>query len=159
MFHALYQLPVVMLRVFMVYGPAQHDLRKLIPSVILSLLRGNAPKLTSGQRPIDWVYVEDVVGGCLAAAQSPDIEGSIIDIGTGELVTIRAVVEHLVRLINPQIIPVFGAIPDRPFEQIRIADTVRSHAMMGWQPTTHLEEGLQRTLEWYEQQLRTGAIT
>ena len=47
-FHALHELPVVHLRVFMVYGPGQLDLRKLVPYVTVSLLRGEAPKLTSG---------------------------------------------------------------------------------------------------------------
>jgi UDP-glucose 4-epimerase len=40
MFHALYQLPVSVARIYMGYGPAQRDLNKLIPYVILSLLRG-----------------------------------------------------------------------------------------------------------------------
>ena len=45
MFHALYKLPVVIARVFMVYGPAQQDLTKLIPYVTLSLLRGRGRRL------------------------------------------------------------------------------------------------------------------
>src|SRR5262245_19970534 len=96
MFHALYQLPVVILRVFMVYGPGQQDLRKLIPYVILSLLQRESPKLSSGQRQIDWIYVEDVVAAFLAAAQAANIEGSTIDVGSGTLVSIKTIVEQLV---------------------------------------------------------------
>ncbi len=158
MFHALYQLPVVILRIFMVYGPAQQDLQKLIPYTILSLLRGEVPKLTSGQRPVDWIYVEDVVEGFLAAAQAADIEGNTIDIGSGNLVSIRAIVENLVRLINPQIQPLFGALSERPFEQIRVADTARSYALIGWKATTALEEGLKRTVDWYRQQLKGKSL-
>jgi len=154
MFHALYKLPVVILRVFMVYGPAQRDLRKLIPYVILSLLRGEAPKLTSGQRPVDWIYVEDVVEGLLAAAQAADVDGRTIDIGSGELVPIRTVVEQLVRLIDPQLKPLFGALPERPLEQVRVANIARAHAMMGWKPITPLEEGLKHTVEWYKRRLK-----
>ncbi len=158
MFHELYRLPVVILRVFMVYGPAQKDLRKLIPYVTLSLLRGQAPKLSSGYRLVDWIYVEDVVEGLLAAAQAPCVEGCIIDIGSGNLIPIRAVVEYLVELIDPHIKPLFGALADRPLEQVRVADTARSHALMGWKPATSLEEGLKRTAHWYERQLRSGAL-
>ena len=61
MFHALYGLPVTVLRIFMTYGPAQKDVRKVLPYVILSALRGEAPELASGARPVDWIYVEDVV--------------------------------------------------------------------------------------------------
>jgi UDP-glucose 4-epimerase len=158
MFHALYRLPVVILRIFMVYGPAQHDLRKLIPYVTLSLCRGEAPKLSSGNREVDWVYVEDVVEGFLAAAQATDVEGQTIDIGSGGLVPVRTVVEHLVRLINPQVEPLFNALPDRPFEQVRVADSARSHAMIGWRPETALEKGLRQTAAWYERQLREGVL-
>jgi UDP-glucose 4-epimerase len=158
MFHALYHLPVVNLRVFMVYGPGQRDLRKLIPYVILSLLRGEAPRLSSGTREVDWVYVEDVVEGFLAAAQAVNVEGQTVDIGSGALVPIRSVVEILVRLINPQIEPLFSALPDRPFEQVRLADIAKSQAMLGWRPKIALEEGLRRTAHWYERLLSETAL-
>jgi nucleoside-diphosphate-sugar epimerase len=158
MFHALYQLPIIILRIFMVYGPAQQDLRKLIPYVILSLLQGEAPKLTSGHRQIDWIYVDDVVEAFLAAARAADIEGHTIDVGSGELTTIRSVVEHLIRLINPKIEPFFGALPDRPLEQVRAAQAARAHAMMGWKVVTPLEEGLKRTVDWYQRRFQEGAL-
>jgi nucleoside-diphosphate-sugar epimerase len=155
MFHALYQLPVVILRVFMVYGPGQQDLRKLIPYVILSLLQGEVPKLSSGQRQIDWIYVDDVIAAFFAAAQAANIEGSTIDVGSGTLVSIETIVEQLVQLINPQIRPLFGALVDRPFEQVRVANVIKAHAMMKWQPVTSLEVGLQRAVDWYARRLST----
>jgi len=158
MFHALFQLPVVILRVFMVYGPGQHDLRKLIPYVILCLLRKEAPKLTSGQRPIDWIYVEDVVEGFLAAAQSPGMEGETIDIGSGVLVTIQTVIDHLVRLMGAETKACFGTLPERPFERVCAADVAKSNTMIGWNPKISLVEGLQRTVNWYERQLEEGAL-
>lgn len=158
MFHTLYQLPVVILRIFMVYGPAEWHLRKIVPSVILSLLRGEAPQLTSGARLVDWIYVEDIVEGLLAAAQASGVEGQTIDLGSGELVSIRTLVEHLVRLINPQLQPLFGALPDRPLEQIRVANTANAAALLGWESATSLEEGLKRTVDWYEERLRANTL-
>lgn len=149
MFHALYQLPIVVLRVFMVYGPAQQDVNKLIPYAIRTLLRQEAPKLSSGQRQVDWVYVADVVEACLAAVHAAGIEGQTIDVGSGVLTSIRVMVEHLVRIVNPQIEPLFGALPERPLEQVRVADTARSQALMHWQPSTALEVGLENTVAWY----------
>ena len=157
MFHTLYHLPVVILRVFMVYGPAQQDCGKLIPYVILSLLREEAPKLSNGQRKVDWVYVEDVVEAFLAAAQAAGVEGTTIDVGSGALIPIRTVVESLVRLTNAQIKPLFGALPDRPFEQVRVANTARSNAMIGWKPAMPLEKGLQCTVDWYRRQLKNSS--
>lgn len=159
MFHALYQLPVVILRLFMVYGPAQQDLNKLIPYVTLCLLRGEAPRLTSGGRDVDWIYVEDVVDGIVVAAQASGVEGKTIDIGSGELVSIRKVVEHLVGLTTPTIEPVFGALADRPLEQVRAADADRSKALLGWKALVPLEQGLKRTVEWYGQQLKNGRLS
>jgi UDP-glucose 4-epimerase len=149
MFHALYRLPVVMLRLFMVYGPAQKDLRKLVPYVALSLLRGESPKISSGTRQVDWIYVEDVVDGILQAATAENAEGKVIDIGSGELVSVRAVVEKLVSIVNPKIVPEFGAVADRPLEQVRVADTAASRTAIGWQKSLSLDEGLRRTVDWY----------
>ena len=75
MFHALYNTPVAILRLFMVYGPGQQDLRKLVPYVTLSLLKGQTPELSSGVRKVDWIYVDDVVAGYLAAATAKGVEG------------------------------------------------------------------------------------
>lgn len=156
MFHALFRLPVVILRVFMVYGPGQRDLRKLVPYVTLSLLRGEPPKLSSGVRWVDWIFVEDVVEGLLAAARTPGLEGKEIDVGSGQLAQIRTVVEHLVRLVDPRITPVFGALADRPLEQTRVADTVKSRALMGWEPKTSLEDGLGQTVDWFRSRFIEG---
>ena len=75
MFHALYGVPIVLARVFMVYGPDQKDISKLVPYVTLSLLRGETPKVTSGARLVDWIYVRDVVEGFIALVTTPGIEG------------------------------------------------------------------------------------
>ena len=151
MFSALYQLPIVILRIFMVYGPGQRDFQKLIPYVILSLRKGEAPKLMSGNRPVDWVYVDDVVEGLLASAQMQNLEGKTIDIGSGKLVTVRKVVEKLVQFTGRDISPVFGAKPERPFEQIRVADTKVAEELLRWSPSVALDEGLKRTVAWYEE--------
>jgi UDP-glucose 4-epimerase len=158
MFHALYQLPVVILRLFMVYGPAQQDLAKLIPYVTLCLLRGEAPRLTSGQREVDWIYVDDVVDGIIAAAQASNVEGKTIEIGSGELVSIRNVVEHLVRLTNPTIQPVFGALAERPLEQVRKANVAAALTQMGWKPKTSLREGLENTVNWFTKEMKEAGI-
>src|SRR5206468_741420 len=113
MFHALYGLSVVVLRIFMTYGPAQRDVRKVIPYVILSALRGEAPALGSGARPVDWIYVGDVVEAIEAACGATDASGGSLDVGSGSLVTIRDVALRLVGTIDPSLSPRFGALADR----------------------------------------------
>lgn len=153
MFHELYQTPVVIARLFMVYGGGQKDLTKLIPYVTLSLLQGQAPKLASGQRQVDWIYIDDVVNGLLAAALTPNAEGCTVDLGSGFLTPINAVVKRIVKLVNSPVEPLFGAFPDRRFEQVRVANTADTYAKLGWQPVVCLEEGLKQTVDWYKSQL------
>ena len=151
MFHALYNTPVSVARLFMVYGPGQQDLRKLIPYVTLSLLRNEVPKLTSGYRKIDWIYVEDVVEGLLLMGQGPSIEGCTLDLGSGSLATIRTVVEQLIVAIGSDLKPIYGALPVRAMEQVRTADTQDTFAKIGWRPRTDLKDGLQSTVGWYRE--------
>jgi len=154
MFHALYDLCVVNLRVFMVYGPGQPDVKKLVPYVITSLLRGEKPKVGSGTREVDWVFVDDVVEAFVRASFEPGLGGQTIDVGTGQLTTVRRVVELLYELLQPDFAPELGALGDRPLEQIRVADAASSYERMQWQPRVGLREGLSRTIEWYTQQPR-----
>jgi nucleoside-diphosphate-sugar epimerase len=151
MFHALYQTPVVMARLFMVYGPGQQDVNKLIPYVTLSLIHKQPPKLGSGQRQIDWIYVDDVVDGLIAAALTRNIEGRTIDLGSGTLVSIRTIVQQLSDRIDPQIELLWGACPDRPMEQTRVADIANTYNRTGWKPKTSLAMGLKRTVDWYRE--------
>jgi UDP-glucose 4-epimerase len=150
MFHALYGVPFVAAKMFMVYGPGQQDHTKLIPYVIITLLRRGAPKLSSGVRLVDWVYVDDVVDGLIACAQTPGIDGRTVDLGSGEMHSIREIVEQLGNLVPCHIDPLFGALPDRPFERIQKADIAGSYELIGWQPSTSLQAGLARTIEWYK---------
>ena len=97
MFFDLYQLPVVTLRLYMVYGPGQGDTAKLVPYTITSLLAGAAPRFSSGVRPVDWIFVDDVVDGLAAAVADRGPAGYGADIGSGELVTVRDVVTEIAR--------------------------------------------------------------
>jgi nucleoside-diphosphate-sugar epimerase len=134
----------------MTYGPGQRS-DKLVPHVIGSLLRREAPKLSSGRRLVDWIYVDDVVRGLLLAGGRTGIEGEEFDLGSGRLVSVREVVEQLVRAAGSTVAAQFGALPDRPFEVERRADAASARARLGWQAQIALEDGLQRTVNWYRE--------
>jgi nucleoside-diphosphate-sugar epimerase len=153
MFQALYQVPVVNAKIFMVYGPGQSDHTKLIPYVTISLLRGEAPKLSSGVRLVDWIYVDDVVEGLVRCAETPGIDGRTVELGSGETHSIREIVEQLADLVPCPVDPLFGAVPERPLERSKKADTAGSYELIGWQPSTSIGAGLIRTIEWYKKRL------
>ena len=148
MFHALYGAPVVIARLALTYGPGQLA-RKLIPSTILSLMRGERPRVSSGTRAVDFVYVDDAIEAMAHIAEGRGPAGATVDIGSGRLTTVRSVVEHLVGIVDPSIEPAFGAEPDRPLTEPRAADAGATAAMLGWRATTSLDTGLRRTVEWY----------
>ena len=148
LFHRLYQLPVVTARLFMVYGPGQADFTKLIPGSIVKLLRGEAPQIASGDRPVDWTFVDDIVDGMIAAAAAPGVEGETVDIGTGHLTTVRRIVEMLAELIPGSPAPRVGSVAPRPDEQVRAARAERTRSQINWAPAVNVREGLQRTIEW-----------
>jgi nucleoside-diphosphate-sugar epimerase len=158
MFHSLYQTPVVVLRPFMTYGPGQHE-TKIVPYVINSLIQGRAPSLSSGVYSSDWVFVDDVIDGFLLAATRQGIDGSVIDLGSGKLTSTREVVDLLVQLIKPPIGPQFGMLPDRPNEQVRVADTELARTTLGWSASTPLNEGLAATVQWHRSQLDSANKT
>jgi nucleoside-diphosphate-sugar epimerase len=148
MFQALYDTPVAIARIALTYGPGQLA-RKLIPSTILALLRGEAPRVSSGTRPWDFVYVDDAVEALIRLADGAAPDGATVDVGTGLLTTLRSVVERLAAIVDPRIVPAFGAAPDRPLTEGRAADVATTEAALGWRPAISLEAGLQQTVDWY----------
>jgi UDP-glucose 4-epimerase len=157
MFNGLYGLPVVTLRVYMAYGPAQRDDTKLIPYVVQSLLREESPHLTNGYREVDWVYVDDVVEAFLTAAATDGIEGRTFDVGSGALVSIRETAERIHRLVGSRAEPVYGAVNGGPREALRLlSNPEATRAALGWAPRVSLDEGLVRTVEWYRPRVEAG---
>lgn len=150
LFAAHYGTAVALARLFMVYGPAQPDPSKLVPYVIRSLLRGEAPAVSAGSRPVDWIYVDDVIEGLLALGpRAAELAGETVELGSGELVPVRGVVERLAAIVGAGVAPRFGAIPERPMERVRAADVDATSLRIGWRPRTPLDEGLERTVAWY----------
>jgi nucleoside-diphosphate-sugar epimerase len=149
MCHALYGLPVAIARVFMVYGPAQQDEGKLVPYVIRCLQQGETPKISSGRHVYDWVFVDDVVDGFLKMSVAENIGGQSVDLGTGLQIRTADLVNTLCELMGAKERPEYGALTDRPFEPVRVADTSRAYAQIGYRPQVALREGLQRTIDWY----------
>ena len=127
------------------------DLQKLVPYVIRSLLHNEVPRLSSGRRRTDFVYIDDVVEGFLSAVVRPDIEGEIIEIGSGALISIRDLVTKIQDLIRATVSPACGTLAGRPLGREYVADIAHSRAALGWIPQVALDEGLVRTVQWYEQ--------
>lgn len=152
MFHSLYQLPVVVARPFMVYGPQQKDRNKLVPYTIQSVLNQQEAFFTNGARKADWVYVSDVVDALLRIAVSPGIDGASIEIGTGKLTSVKEVVQLIFRKLNSPVEPGFGLRPNRGTENEIAAAVKDTKEKTGWEAQVDLETGMEHTIHWYQQQ-------
>lgn len=154
-FHALYRTPVVVARISMSYGPGQRA-TQLVPHVIASLLRGRAPRLSDGSYAADWIYVDDVVDGMLRCARHPTLSGRTVELGTGRLTTVREIAEHIARRLEARIALRFGDRPAGTHPPRPPADVAGTEALLGWHPTTTLDDGLGRTIAWFRRRLEAS---
>lgn len=152
LFRDLWNLPVSVLRLAMVYGPDEPNRGRLVPYVIDSFLRGDVPELSSGHRRVDWVYVEDVVDALLAAATEPDAPGDVLDIGSGSVHSIREMVGLIAEVVKTDVTPGFGRLPDRAKERDLVADIRPATRQLQWHPRVDLLTGIARTVEWHLEQ-------
>jgi nucleoside-diphosphate-sugar epimerase len=141
----------------MVYGPGQNDLQKLVPYVCLRAAAGESPRLMSGGRLVDWVYIDDVVDGLLSLAAGGPEDGSYVDLGSGRLVTTGKVAEMICEIAGTGVRPELGVVPDRPMEQVRRADAEATRKAVGWEARNGLAQGLERTYHWYRNLAAAGS--
>lgn len=153
MFFKIYQTPVVIVRIFMAYGPGQAS-TKLIPYVVNSAFRDQAPKIASGQWEADWIYIDDVIDGLLIAGCKPGIDGLTIDLGSGSLTSVRDIVKTAITFTGRNVEPAFNSRDDRPFEPVRVADIAGARTALGWSAKISLTEGLDRTVRALRQELQ-----
>ncbi len=129
------------------YGPFQHP-EKLIPLAITRLLGGKAvPLYGDGAQQRDWLWADDTVAAIrlLADEGSP---GEIYNVGSGTQLSNIDVIERLISLIG------YGSyeyVADRPGHDRRYALDSSKLRCLGWAPATDIDDGLARTVTWYQQ--------
>jgi dTDP-glucose 4,6-dehydratase len=150
-----YGLPVVLTNCSNNYGPF-HFPEKLIPVVILNALQGKPiPVYGAGENVRDWLYVEDHADALLLVLARGQLGRSYNIGGENERRNI-----DLVRTIcaildakRPKATPYadqISFVTDRPGHDARYAiDPRRIREELGWRPSVTVEEGLERTVEWY----------
>ena len=145
--------PIVLVRPFNAYGPAQSPDR-IIPETIVRALRNQELKTTSGKQTREFNYVDDLVDGFVLAGTVPGIEGELINLGGGEEIAIRDVVTTVLDVMGNPITPQIGALPDRPTEIWRMfCDSTKARELLGWKPKHTLRDGLEPTIDWYRTEL------
>ncbi len=146
---SLYGLPYVALRFANVYGPRQnpHGEAGVVAIFAERLLAGEQPVINGpGTQTRDYVYVGDVVRAVVAGLALEDSE--VVNIGTGIETDVNALFDHLNRLTGGHAEEVHGEA--KPGEQQRsVLDVAKAKAVLGWEPTVSLEDGLAATVAWF----------
>jgi dTDP-glucose 4,6-dehydratase len=146
-----YDVPAVIVRPFNNYGPRQH-LEKVIPRFCASALLDEPLTLHGGGTASrDWLFVEDCVDGVLAALDAPlaRVRGQVINLGTGIASSVAEIADLILEIAGKPLLDKV-AVGERPGQVHRhIASTEAAHAVLGWEATTRLRDGLERTYAWY----------
>jgi len=137
--------PAVILRPFLVYGAGQND-NRFIPNVVQGCINNNPFPVSAGEQLRDFCHVDDIVDVILLALTSKDIYGEVINIASGNPVSIKHVINTIVGLVGSGK-PNFGQIDYRNMENmILYADISKAERMLGWSASVGLEQGLKSTI-------------
>ena len=153
--HETYGLPVVMTNCSNNYGP-YHFPEKLIPVVILKALAGEPiPVYGKGENVRDWLYVEDHADALLTVLTHGELGRSYNIGGENEarnidiVRTICAILDDRRPKARPHADQI-TFVTDRPGHDLRYAiDPARIRTELGWRPSVTLEQGLEKTVDWY----------
>lgn len=155
-FHASFGLPVVTVRPFNTYGPRQ-SARAVIPTIITQIASGRRRIELGAVSPTrDFNYVQDTVDGFIAALGAENVEGQVINLGTGFEIPIGEMANLIAKVMGVEIEIVTDEARLRPAgsEVERLcAANARAAELLGWKPRLTglegLQSGLTETVQWF----------
>jgi dTDP-glucose 4,6-dehydratase len=147
-----YGLPIAIVRPFNNYGPHQHP-EKVVPRFITQALMDEPVTVHGdGHASRDWVFVEDVAEAVVAAIEADldGIAGEVVNIATGRDISVEQIADLVLeRLGKPASLKVHTA--ERPGQvDCHIGSTEKAERLLGWTARTSFEDGLERTIGWYD---------
>lgn len=134
-------------RLFYLYGPWE-DPRRLVSSVTRALLEGREAPCSEGSQVRDFLHVEDVASALVATLRSSAT--GAVNVGSGQPVTVRAVVEKIGAITGRADLLRPGAVQVKAGEPAFVcADNTKLKIETGWRPRYTLDEGLEDTVRWW----------
>jgi nucleoside-diphosphate-sugar epimerase len=156
-YHKQFRIPAVSVRPFNIYGPGQIG-EGAIHRFIVQALRGEDLTIhNDGSQIRAWCYVDDMAAGLLACLERDEAVGQAFNIGNPRsVVTIYNLAMQIVRLSGSR-----SKISFVPWNQtdveLRIPNIEKARRLLGYEPQVDLEDGLQRTIQWYRTKAATKA--
>lgn len=143
-------IPCIDARFFMLYGPGQNS-STFLGGLISSLHRQETFLMTEGEQTRDFTYIQDAVESILHLAATEKARGQAYNICTGQPTSLRQTVGILSELSNGLPLVQLGALPYRENEVYRLTGNPEKLRASGYTCATTLKEGLQRTLQPWEE--------
>jgi nucleoside-diphosphate-sugar epimerase len=144
---------LVILRPFGIFGELEGS-HKFFPQVIDKLSRGLPVQMTSGEQVRDYIYIDDLIDAYLMAAVVPlKNVVEIVNIGSGKGITLKEIALNIAKQIGAdENLLQFGVLPYRPDEiMYSVANIEKAKNLLGWEPKTSLEKGIENMIRWYKQ--------
>jgi len=147
-YYKTYKLPVITVRPSNNYGPWQYP-EKLIPVVILKALNNEKiPVYGTGQNVREWLYVSDCAEAIFEIMEKGKI-GEIYNVGSNQERRNIDVVKTILKILNKKE-DLIEFVKDRPGHDFRYSlDTTKIKNELGWEAKTTFEEGIEKTVKWY----------
>jgi nucleoside-diphosphate-sugar epimerase len=154
-FYRCYQLETVALRYFNIFGPRQDPSSPysgVLAKFITVMLRGEQPAIYGdGEQSRDFTFIDNAVEANLLACRAPAAQaaGQMFNVATGRRVTLNETFKLLQGLTSYSGQPKYG--PERGGDiKHSLADISKAKAGLAYEPKVDFEEGLRRTVEWYQ---------
>ena len=146
----LWGMDTVCLRIFNAYGPGQHlppSHPPVVPHFLRQALRGGTLVVHGdGNQTRDYVYVDDVVSAMIAAATAPDVNGAIINVGSGTENSIRELVRKVGEVTGNELDSLYNSNTSGGVSRMQ-ADLTLAAQKLNYKPSIELDEGLRLTLQ------------
>lgn len=144
-----YKFPVAILRLYLVYGPAQ-DINRVVPITIYNAIKNRNFDCSNGSQLRDFLFIDDLVDAIIKSLKNDKVNGEIINIGSGKPIKIRNLIIKICKLVgsgNPQ----FGKIQLRKDEIKNLyPKTLKSKKILKWKPEISIENGLRKTIRYFK---------
>ena len=146
----LWGMETVCLRIFNAYGPGQHlppSHPPVVPHFLRQALRGGTLVVHgNGEQTRDYVYVDDVVSAMVAAATAPNVNGLVINVGSGMETSIRELVKKVGEVTGHAADSLYNANTSGGVSRMR-ADLTLAGQKLNYRPSIKLDDGLRLTLQ------------